>query len=444
MQDEAGEQQGQYAAMAVPAARVLVVGAGPAGLMAAERAARAGARVQVLDAMPSAGRKFLLAGRGGLNLTHAEHPARFRTRYGSAASWLGPALDDFDAEALRAWADGLGIATFVGTSGRVFPRGSKTSPLLRAWLARLRDLGVTFLFRHRLLGLEGTTLRVATPEGERAMVADAVVLALGGGSWPRLGSDRGWTQWLPGLGVPVAPLVASNCGFERPWSPHLRSQFAGAAVKNVRAWVGAAAALAPHTSPVPADSAGVRGEFVLSDYGVEGGLIYALSAALRAQLRDAGTATLWLDLVPDLAPARVYAALAAPRRGRSLASVLTRALGLDPVKRVLLHECVDKAVLADPRALAAALSALPVVLHATRPLAEAISSAGGVCEGAFTDGLMLHALPGVFAAGEMLDWDAPTGGYLLTASMATGVLAGEAAARYACGFQRAARNHADG
>ena len=406
--------------------------------MAAERAAALGAAVTVFDAMPSAGRKFLLAGRGGLNLTHAEAAARFRARFGDGLPLLAPALAQFDAAAMRAWADGLGAATFVGTSGRVFPRALKASPLLRAWLRRLDEMGVRFAFRHRLEaivpaaagdgpGTHGVGLRFVPPEGARAEHAAAVVLALGGASWPRLGSDGGWVGWLGAAGVAIAPLTAANCGFAVAWSAHLRARAGGAAIKNIRAHV-------PEPATVGAgggDDAGVRGEFVLTDYGVEGGVIYALSMALRARQHASGSATLCVDLVPDLPLPRVQAALAAPRSGRSLASVLTRALGLDAGKRLLLFECIDDATRSDPAALARAIKSLPLVLGAPRPIAEAISSAGGVQASALTEGYMLRAQPGVFVAGEMLDWDAPTGGYLLTAVLATGAHAGTAAALHA-------------
>lgn len=435
--------------------RVAVIGAGPAGLMAAERAVAAGAAVTVFDAMPSAGRKFLLAGRGGLNLTHAESEARFRQRYGAGIALLAPALDAFDATAVRSWADALGAATFVGSSGRVFPRALKASPLLRAWLQRLADAGVHFAFRHRLIGIDppagdsidaafaapasatdGARLRIsdevqlrfATPDGELRVAAAAVVLALGGASWPRLGTDGAWASWLGASGVEIAPFEAANCGFAVPWSAHLRARGAGAALKNVCVRVlPLERDVAELSDP---DAAGVRGEFVLTDYGVEGGLIYALSMQVRARQAVSGSATVLVDLVPDLAHARVHAALAAARAGRSLASVLTRALGLDATKRLLLFECVSEATRNDAAALARAVKALPLVLGSPRPIAEAISTAGGVRAAALVDACMLRVHPGVFVAGEMLDWDAPTGGYLLTAVLATGARAGAAAARH--------------
>ena len=400
---------------------VAVVGAGPAGLMAAEAAAAGGARVTVFDAMPSAGRKFLLAGRGGLNLTHAEPQARFVTRFGDGLPLLASALAEFGAQAVREWARGLGIETFVGSSGRVFPKQMKASPLLRAWLRRLSEREVRFELRHRLVGLRATggpAIRFATPGSCDERDADAVVLALGGGSWPRLGADGAWMEWLAAAGVAVAPLAPSNCGFECRWSEHLRTNFAGAPVKNVVAWIDG--------EPSPR-----RGEFVITDYGIEGGLVYALGGALRSLLNSGGDACLRVDLAPDVSLARVAELLAEPRGRRTLASALTRQLRLDRVKQALLHECLPKSALADPLALAAGIKALPLQLTGTRPLAEAISSAGGVRAEALDERLMLLQLPGVFCAGEMLDWDAPTGGYLLTAAFATGRRAGAAAAAYA-------------
>ncbi|MEO7246298.1 MAG: TIGR03862 family flavoprotein [Rubrivivax sp.] len=413
-------------------APVAVVGAGPAGLMAAERAAlalRSDAAadagtlplVDVFDAMPSAGRKFLLAGKGGLNLTHGEPFERFVTRYRDRAAALEPMLRRFDAIALRAWAAALGVPTFVGSSGRVFPADLKAAPLLRAWLHRLRAQGVRLRMRHRWTGWgDDGALRFQTPDGVRTSWPRAVVLAPGGASWPRLGSDGAWVAWLEALGVPVSPLRPCNCGFERPWSAHLRERFAGAPLKNVAlAW----------TEP---DGRAVtqRGECVLTDYGIEGHLIYAASAALRAAIERAGQATVQLDLLPDRAPAAVAAALAAPRGGRSLGAVLRARLGLHGAKVALLHELVPAEARADPLQLVAALRALPLTLHAPRPIAEAISSAGGVPFEALDDALMLRARPGVFCAGEMLDWEAPTGGYLLGACFATGFVAGDAAAQW--------------
>ena len=408
-----------------------IVGAGPAGLMAAEAATAAGARVQLFDAMPSAGRKFLLAGRGGLNLTHAESWPAFLQRYGAGLPMLRTALDAFDATALRAWAEALGTPTFVGSSGRVFPIAMKAAPLLRAWLHRVRGCSVALHMRHRLLAVRRTgdawQLEFKTPQGTHQVRADAVVLALGGASWPRLGSDGAWVPWLRAMGIAVAELVPANCGFETPWSAHFRVRFAGTALKNVQAWVDAPAPDGMATLPVLAR----RGELMLTEYGVEGGLVYALSAQLRNAINAHGSACLRLDLAPDINVRRAAERLAQPRAGRTLAAVLERRLGLDAAKRSLLRECAPPEVLQDAVALAAAVKALPVWLYAPRPIAEAISSAGGVQAGAVDASFMLHQQPGLFCAGEMLDWDAPTGGYLLNAAMATGRLAGTAAARWA-------------
>jgi uncharacterized flavoprotein (TIGR03862 family) len=387
---------------------VAVVGAGPAGLMAAEGLAAGGLRVQVYDAMPSVGRKFLLAGRGGLNLTHAEPAPRFRARYAEAERALEPALRAFDADALRAWAAGLGIATFVGSSGRVFPTDLKAAPLLRAWLHRLRASGVGFHTRHRWTGwtAEGA-LAFDTPQGAVQARPDATVLALGGASWRRLGSDGAWVPWLQARGVAVRPLQPSNCGFDcsTPWSEHFRTRFAGQPVKPVAARFG------DHVQ---------QGEFVVTDSGVEGSLVYAFSAALRDAIARDGEATLWLDLLPQHDAARVLGELTRPRGPRSLATHLRSRLGLHGLKPALLREVLGADGLQDAPRLAAAIKALPLRLGAPRPIDEAISTAGGVAfEGLDANG-MLRALPGVFCAGEMLDWEAPTGGYLLTACLATG------------------------
>jgi len=397
------------------AAHVVVVGGGPAGLMAAETMAAAGVQVDLYDAMPSVGRKFLLAGKGGMNLTHAEPAAAFRSRYGARADSIAPLLDNFGPDALRNWVHGLGIETFVGSSQRVFPTDMKAAPLLRAWLKRLRDHGVRFHMRHRWLGWDAQQqLRFATPEGEHTVAADAVVLALGGGSWARLGSDGMWQQVLQARGVACAPLQAANCGFEIAWTEHFRERFAGQPVKAVIA--------SCH------DEQGQwrqrQGEFVIAETGVEGSLVYALSAVLRDQITRTGSATLMLDLAPDRSAERVLAEVTHPRGSRSLSSHLQSKAGIAGVKAGLLREVLDKNTFNDTTALAAAIKALPLRLTATRPIDEAISSAGGVCFEALDARLMVQALPGVFCAGEMLDWEAPTGGYLLTACFASGRVAG--------------------
>ena len=383
---------------------IAVIGAGPAGLIAAETAAGAGARVTVLDRMPSPGRKLLIAGRGGLNLTHSEPLDPFLSRYGAARGWLEPAIRRLPPEALRAWAEGLGQATFIGTSGRVFPRAMKASPLLRAWLARLAGQGVALRTRHRWRGwpeggASAGALAFDAPEGPVTIAADAVVLALGGASWPRLGSDGGWPALLPG--VPVAPWQPANGGFRIAWSAHLRDRFAGTPLKRI------ALTFADRT---------VRGEAVITAEGIEGGAVYALSAAIR----DALPATVMLDLRPDLDAAALSARLDGPAGGVTLANRLRRA-GLPPIAAALLREVPED------RPLSRRVKALPLRLTSSAPIARAISSAGGIARAALDARFMLRARPGVFACGEMLDWEAPTGGYLLQACFATGVAAAEGA-----------------
>ena len=432
--------------------RIAIVGGGPAGLMAAEQLATTGTTVTVFDAMPSVGRKFLLAGRGGLNLTHSEALEPFMSRYGMQRERLAPMLRVFGAQALQAWAHGLGVDTFVGSSGRVFPKEMKAAPLLRAWLTRLRAAGVRFEMRHRWLGWDDSRaptdapatrqhLRFATPHGERLVDADAVLLALGGGSWARLGSDGAWVPVLRAAGVEVADLLPANCGFdiggsdirgfeparaalgtdgndaERTlhiaWSAHFLQRFRGQPLKSV---------VASFT-----DASGQHheraGECLLSASGIEGGLIYALSAPLRDTIAAHGSVTVHLDLAPGRSLERLRSELARARGSRSMASHLQGQAGIKGVKAALLRECLAARAFADPAQLAAGIKALPLTLVAPRPLDEAISSAGGVCFTAVDDALMLRARPGVFVAGEMLDWEAPTGGYLLTACFATGVAA---------------------
>ena len=397
---------------------IAIVGGGPAGLMTAEAALEGGAKIDIFDAMPSVGRKFLLAGKGGLNLTHAEPLEPFLARFGACRDRIAPLLADFGPEALRAWARALGVQTFTGSSGRVFPTGMKAAPLLRAWLHRLRAAGVTIHVRHRWNGWGGDgALRFSTPRGERALHADAVVLALGGGSWPQLGSDGAWAPLLAARGVAVAPLLPSNCGFDTGCSEHFRARFAGTPVKTVVA----------SFSDRQGRTFRVEGEFIVTETGIEGGLVYALSAPLRDEIAAAGAATLHLDLAPGRDAARLLEELAHPRGRRSLSSHIQSRTGLKGVKMGLLRELVPAADFADSARLAAAIKALPLKLVAARPLAEAISSAGGVAFEALDERLMLRALPGVFCAGEMLDWEAPTGGYLLTACFATGRAAGTGA-----------------
>jgi len=441
---------------------VAVVGAGPAGLMAAEVIAAAGVPVEVFDAMPSVGRKFLLAGRGGLNITHSEPIAPFLSRYRERQARIAPLLEAFGPEALREWLHALGIETFVGSSGRVFPTEMKAAPLLRAWLHRLRAAGVRFRMRHRWVGwadADDTTaatggagriaswpsaLRFDTPRGSLTIRARAVVLALGGASWARLGSDGAWVEPLRALGVPVAPLVPANCGFDvgpvagRPaagWSAHFVERFAGQPIKTVAAKSRAApASMCPEAN---GETGWRTGDFVITDTGVEGSLIYAASAELRDAIAARGGATLLLDLAPGRSQERLAADLARPRGGKSLANHLRVRAGLDGAKAGLLREVLGAEALAevagDPIRLAAAIKSLPLPLASPRPIDEAISTAGGVRFEALDDALMLRDAPGLFCAGEMLDWEAPTGGYLLTACFASGRVAGAGAAGFQSG-----------
>jgi uncharacterized flavoprotein (TIGR03862 family) len=402
---------------------VAVIGGGPAGLMAAEVLAQGGVQVDLYDAMPSVGRKFLLAGVGGMNITHSEPFDTFMSRYGGRAALIRPLLEAFPPDALREWIHGLGVETFVGSSGRVFPTDMKAAPLLRAWLHRLREAGVRFHMRHRWQGWrDDGALRFAVPGGESAVKANAVVLALGGGSWAKLGSDGAWVPLLVARGIEVAPLVPSNCGFDVAggWSEHLRTRFAGQPLKTVALRF--------------ADAAGHvherRGELMLSDTGVEGSLVYALSGSLRDTIAAQGAVTLQLDLAPDKSLQRLIGEVAHPRGARSLASHLQSRSGIKGAKMALLRETLSAGQLNDPVILATAIKSLPLTLAAPRPLDEAISSAGGVRFDALDENLMLRDLPGVFCAGEMLDWEAPTGGYLLTACFASGRAAGQGALNY--------------
>ena len=392
----------------VLAVDVAIIGAGPAGLMAAEVLSAAGVAVHVFDAMPSVGRKFLLAGKGGLNITHSEAFEAFAGRYGSRRAQIEPMLQAFGPDALRAWVEGLGVSTFVGSSGRVFPAEMKAAPLLRAWLARLRGAGVRFHPRHRWTGWGADgRLQLATPDGPIVHTADATLLALGGGSWQRLGSDGAWVPLLAGRAVDISPLRPANSGFEvAGWSEHLRGKFAGAPLKNVTL---ALDGEAPR-----------RGEFVLTEHGIEGSLVYALSAAIRQRLEQHGSAQVYLDLQPERSQEKVTALLSKPRGSASMAKHLHRQLSLDGAKAALLRELTTPADFADMSRLARAIKALPIEVNATRPIEEAISSAGGVALAELDTQLMLTQLPGVFCAGEMLDWEAPTGGYLLTGCFSTG------------------------
>jgi uncharacterized flavoprotein (TIGR03862 family) len=395
--------------------RIAIIGGGPAGLMAAEVLSAAGKRVEVFDAMPSVARKFLQAGRGGLNLTHSEAVDKFLSRYGSRREEVGRWLEQFGPQQLRDWVQGLGVETFVGSSGRVFPQEMKAAPLLRAWLHRLRAAGVVFHARHRWLGWDAdATLRFATPAGATRVGADSTVLALGGGSWARLGSDGAWLPLLVARGVDVMPLRPANCGFNVAWSEHLSRRFAGTPVKTI-----SAAFVAPGGSLTKRD-----GEFLITAHGVEGNLIYAFSAALRDAIEATGSATLYLDLAPGRKLQRLMEDLSHPRGRDSRSNHLRRRAGIDGVKAALLHECAAAEDLSSPTRLATIIKSLPLRLVSPRPLDEAISSAGGVDFAALDENLMLRRLPGTFCAGEMLDWEAPTGGYLLTACFASGRAAG--------------------
>lgn len=440
------------AAAVLPALKcdVAIVGAGPAGLMAAEVLSAQGVQVHVFDGKASVGRKFLLAGKGGLNLTHSEAFERFVERYGEAQPALQPLVEEFGAEQLRAWAEGLGIGTFVGSSGRVFPTDMKAAPLLRAWLARLRAQGVVFHMRHLWKGWSADKgLLMSTAEGVLPVQAKATLLALGGGSWARLGSDGTWVPLLKEKGVDVANLQSTNCGFDvgqpgdvtpetetrrdflkelvgiktnvpKGWSSVFAERFAGAPLKSVAIRY--------------TDSFGRnferRGEFVATATGVEGNLIYAVSNLLRDEITLNGSATFELDLLPAFSAEKVLQEVRHPRGSRSLSSHLKGRLGLDGVKAGLLYEVLSKESMQDPVKLAQAIKSLPITVVAARPMDEAISTAGGVTWSAMDDHLMCKALPGVFCVGEMIDWEAPTGGYLLTACFATGVRAARGVAAY--------------
>jgi len=393
---------------------VAVIGGGPAGLMAADVLSENGIAVDVYDAMPSVGRKFLMAGKGGLNITHSEPFDAFSARYGDKSAEITPLLQRFGPENLREWVHKLGVETFVGTSGRVFPAEMKAAPLLRAWIKRLRERGVRFHMRHKWLGWSGEHLVFATPDGEKHALARAVVLSLGGKSWAKLGSTGDWDTVLHAKNVLLSAFKPSNCGFNVHWSTHLAEKHAGEPVKPVMvAFV---------------DSFGNahrrQGELVITSTGIEGSLIYAFSAPLRDTIAAQGSVTIKLDLVPGKDAARILKELSHPRGSNSMANHLRKRAGITGVQASLLRECVSKDDFNDPRKLAAAVKALPVKLESTRPIDEAISTAGGVAFEALDENLMIKTLPGVFCAGEMLDWEAPTGGYLLTACFASGRAAG--------------------
>ncbi|MBV8635270.1 MAG: TIGR03862 family flavoprotein [Burkholderiaceae bacterium] len=401
--------------------RAAVIGGGPAGLMAAETLAAQGIAVDLYDAMPSVGRKFLLAGKGGMNLTHSEARELFHSRYGKRRTELEPLLNRFGAAELRSWAAQLGINTFVGSSGRVFPTDMKAAPLLRSWLHRLREAGVSFHMRHRWRGWnEDGALLFDTPDGAKALHANATVLALGGASWARLGSDGAWVEFLAARGIELATLRPANCGFEIAWTRHMRERFAGQPLKSIV------------LRYIDADGVEHRrqGECVLTEHGLEGSLIYAMSSGLRDALDAKAPLEIRLDLAPGWTEAKLAAEIAHPRGSRSMASHLQSRVNIAGVKAALLHEVLGKEEFADAVRVAKTIKSLPLSVTATRPIDEAISSAGGVRFEAMDEHLMLRELPGVFCAGEMLDWEAPTGGYLLTACFTTGSEAGQGAATW--------------
>ncbi len=401
--------------------RIAIIGGGPAGLMAAEIAAGSGLNAAIFEAKPSLGRKFLVAGKGGLNLTHSESQESFLSRYSDRQDQLKPFLDAFGPDELREWAQAIGFETFVGSSGRVFPVGMQAAPLLRAWIQRLERLGVRFFKNHRWSGWNaGGGLQFATKAGNLVVKAEAVILAMGGASWPNLGSDGSWVSILADKGIDIIPLEPANCGFNVSWSDHLRTRFAGAPLKSV---------VLTFNCPDGSEFK-QRGEFVITEHGVEGSLIYAASKWIRETIHRDGNAEIFLDLAPDLSEVEMGKRLGKPRGSKTLSTHLQRQAGIKGVKSALLHEVTPPEIFRDPVALAGAIKRLPVRLLSPRPIDEAISTAGGVPFEELDGHLMLKKLPGVFCAGEMLDWEAPTGGYLLTASISTGRAAGEGAVRW--------------
>ena len=401
--------------MEAGALRIAIIGGGPAGLMAAEVISRAGLPVDVYEGKPSVGRKFLIAGKGGLNLTHAEPTEQFLDRYGDRRRRMERCLRAFGPNELRAWASALGHETFVGTSGRVFPVGMQAAPLLKAWTERLKTAGVHMHLRHSWRGwTDGGELLFDVKGRPLAVEADAVVLALGGASWPQLGSDGRWVPLLQEMGVDIARLEPANCGFDVAWSDHIREKFAGAPVKSVRL----------RFQPSQGEPFEQQGEFVVTAHGIEGSLVYAASKWIRESITVQGAATISLDLAPDVDEHTLASRLARPRGSNTLSKHLQRYAGIRGVKSALLREFAGTGAFDDPHALASAIKRLPIPLVSPRPIEEAISTAGGVSFDALDENLMLLKLPGVFCAGEMLDWEAPTGGYLLTASFSTGHMAG--------------------
>lgn len=395
-------------------AKVAIIGGGPAGLMAAETLSLAGIHVDLYDAMPTVGRKFLMAGKGGMNITHSEASTPFLSRYGTRQAHIAPLLNVMEPQALRQWIHALGINTFVGSSGRVFPTDMKAAPLLRAWLHRLREAGVNFHMRHRWIGWDNRKLKFSAPNGEVTYEADAVVFALGGGSWARLGSDGAWVKLFNQHGIAVSALKPANCGFNTNWSEHFTSRYAGSPLKTI----------AVSTIDEHGQSHRKPGECMVTAHGIEGSLIYALSANIRNTIDNYGEATIYLDLLPDRPLEQVLADVSHPRGSRSLSSHLQSRLGVKGIKAGILRELVSAEDYTNPVKLGNAIKSLPLKLTSARPIDEAISSAGGVDFECLNEQLMIKALPGVFCAGEMLDWEAPTGGYLLTACFASGRSAG--------------------
>jgi uncharacterized flavoprotein (TIGR03862 family) len=400
---------------------VTIIGGGPAGLMAAEIISTHPVKVDVYDSMPSLGRKFLMAGKSGLNITHSEPFEQFASRYGKRRTFIEPLLKTFGPDELRAWVHGFGIETFVGTSGRVFPMGMKASPLLRAWLKRLSASGMTFHLRHKWTGfLPDRSLRFETPDGDVTVKADTVVLALGGGSWRRLGSDAAWVPWLRQAGAEVEAFRPSNCGFDVAWSRHFRGKFDGYPIKSAILSFG---------------TFRQQGEFIITKEGVEGSLIYAASALLRDEIETNGKALIELDMTPDRSVEWLVEKLSKLRGSRTMSSHLEKTVGIKGVKAGLLYEFVSKEDFSNAERLAHSIKHLQIPLIATRPLDEAISSAGGVKFESLDEHLMLRSMPGVFCAGEMLDWEAPTGGYLITACMASGYAVGNGVIKWMRGLR---------
>ena len=393
---------------------IAIIGGGPAGLMAAEAAAASGHTIAIFDSMPSVGRKLLMAGRGGLNITHSEPIDRFCQRFGSSSRHITQFLDVFGPQHIIQWCHNLGIETFIGSSGRVFPKDFKAAPLLRAWVKRLRSQGVIFHARHRWTGwTPDQHLSFDTPNGPQTCQPDATILALGGGSWPKLGSDGQWVPLLEGQGIACAPLSPSNCGFDMDWSQHLRTRFAGMPLKSV---------VLSH------DNCTAKGDIILTDTGIEGSPVYQLSASLRDDIAANGPSVIHLDLCPDHSLEKLSRILASPQGSRSLSSHLKRCTGLPAPALALLHEYHGSSLPNDPLKLASLIKDVPLLAHRPRPISEAISSGGGVKWEDLDLNLQVKSHPGLFVCGEMLNWEAPTGGYLLTGSLSTGFAAGKAAA----------------